>query len=181
MGSMITSFSKLGVTLLDSLPEITRGASKVSKKIVLNGNNNKAVRALLPHAQKPLADVGYVVRDGYSVMAVRLRDGKKVLNQGVFSTTSDGKVIKYRMRLGENGSNLSTSGFYDRGAKFDTEHWKFSGERDGKVFTTEARSNGKFANYTTVNKDFLAEFYHNLKSLGSGYAGLVKTGVKQLI
>ena len=85
------------------------------------------------------------------------------------------------MRLGENGTNLSTSGFYDRGAKFDTEHWKFSGERDGKIFTTEARSNGKFANYTTVNKDFLSEFYHNLKSLGAGYAGLVKTGVKQLI
>lgn len=39
MGSLITSFSKLGVTLLDRLPEITRGANKVAKKITLNGSN----------------------------------------------------------------------------------------------------------------------------------------------
>ena len=175
----ITSFSKLGVTLLDTLPELSKGVSKVSKKVSL-GADSATVKKLLPNAAEPHADIGYVVRDGYSIMGVRLRDGKKVINQGVFSTTSDGKVIKYKMRLGENGSNLTTSGFYDRSAHFDTEHWKFSGERNGKMFETVAKSNGKFANYTTVNKDFLSEFFHNIKNLGGKYTGLLETGVKRL-
>lgn len=113
-------------------------------------------------------------------MGIRLRDGQKVLDKGVFSVTSDGKVVKYKMRLGENGSNLTTNGFYDRNARFDTKHWKFSGERDDKIFETVARSNGKFANYTTVNQDFLSEFFHNMKSLGGKYTGLLESGVKRL-
>lgn len=178
--SAITSFSKLGVSLLDSLPEISKGVSKVSKRISLSGADSATVRNLLPKAKAPFADIGYTVRDGYSIMGIRLRDGNKVLNQGVFSTTSDGKVIKYKMRLGENGSNLATNGFYDKSSHFDTKHWKFSGERNDNIYETVARSNGKFANYTTVNQDFLSEFFHNMKNLGGKYTGLLESGVKRL-
>lgn len=180
MGSMITSFSKLGVSLLDTLPELSKGATKVAKRVSLSGADSDTVRKLLPNAKAPFADIGYTVRDGYSIMGIRLRDGQKVLDKGVFSVTSDGKVVKYKMRLGENGSNLTTNGFYDRNARFDTKHWKFSGERDDKIFETVARSNGKFANYTTVNQDFLSEFFHNMKSLGGKYTGLLESGVKRL-
>lgn len=178
--SAITSFSKLGVSLLDSLPEISKGVSKVSKRISLSGADSATVRNLLPKAKAPFADIGYTVRDGYSIMGIRLRDGNKVLNQGVFSTTSDGKVIKYKMRLGENGSNLATNGFYDKSSHFDTKHWKFSGERNDNIYETVARSNGKFANYTTVNHDFLSEFFHNMKNLGGKYTRLLESGVKRL-
>ena len=85
--SAITSFSKLGVSLLDSLPEISKGVSKVSKRISLSGADSATVRNLLPKAKAPFAEIGYTVRDGYSIMGIRLRDGNKVLNQGVFSTT----------------------------------------------------------------------------------------------
>lgn len=180
MGSMITCFSELGVCMLDALPKVSKGVAKVAKRVSFSGADSAYVQKLLPNAKNPIADVGYTVREGYSIIGIRLRDGQKVVNQGVFSMTPDGKVIKYKMRLGENGSNLKTDGFYDTNARFDSKHWEFAGKRDDKIFDFKARSNGKFANYTTTNQDFLSEFFHNMKSLGGKYTGLLKSGVKQV-
>lgn len=58
---MITSFSKLGVSLLDTLPELSKGATKVAKRVSLSGADSATVRQLLPNAKAPFADIGYTL------------------------------------------------------------------------------------------------------------------------
>lgn len=169
----------LGYEVLQQVPSITRGANKVVKKVTLGRGANFDVSRLAPNAENPLLDIGCVARDNYSLIGMRVRDGQKILDQCVFSMSADGKVLKYRMALGENACNLSTRGFVDRGQQFDSKNWGANIQRRGGTVLVDADSGKKFANHSTINEAYVKEYLQNMKQLGVDYYRSIKKALSK--
>ena len=183
----INSFMELGITLAERFAKKTGSTSRIVKKLAIDGTKSPAVRKLAPNAKKPILDINYLTRLGnnakgdYSVFNLRVRDGEKTLNNGIFSITENGQVIKYRTALGENGQKLRAHGYIDRSQHYDTNNWKYLAERNGDNLHFLAASGQQFRADVQTSRNFVGETVNEVKTLGTNVASKAKTGLMSLI
>ena len=182
----INGFLEFGINLAERFAKETGSVGKLVKKVAIDGSKSPAVRKLAPGANSPVLNVGYLTRLGntakgnYTVFNLSLKDGQKVLNQGVFSVAENGKVIKYRTALGENGQNLRVHGFWDKSQHYATDDWQYLAQRKGDDVRFLAESGQKFRTDAHCSRKFIGQTVSELKTLGTNIASHAKIGLKSL-
>ena len=187
----ITSFTQFGLEfgtqLAERLAKQTGSANRIVRKLAIDGAKSPAVRKLAPNAEAPFLDVKYLTRLGnnskgdYTVFNLRVRDGQKTLNNGIFSITENGQVIKYRTALGENGQKLRAHGYIDRNQHYDTNNWKYLAERNEDNLHFLATSGQQFRTDVQTSRNFIGETVNEVKTLGTNIASKAKTGLMSLV
>lgn len=98
---------------------------QVAKKAGASEKALQEIGEILGRAKKPQADIAYKVSDqGFTVVAARLRDDKKVLGNIAASVTDLGTetpALKMRMSVGENGKYYTGRGWLDLGGNYNVD------------------------------------------------------------
>lgn len=183
----INGFLEFGINFAERFAKKTGSVQRLVKKVAIDGSKNPAVRKLAPGATNPVLNVGYLTRAGnnakgnYTVFNLTVKDGEKVLNQGIFSVAENGNVIKYRSALGENGQKLRVHGFWDKSQRYAADDWQYLAQRKGDDMRFLAESGQKFRTDAHVSRNFIGQTVSELKSLGANVASNAKNCLQSLV
>jgi len=163
--------------LLDFLPK-TAGANGV---INVGKNQLKLIRQFNPEARRfidpflkqaenPVLTIAYKnpdkARTAYSIAALRMQDGERVIGTGALSITKPGtaeSVMKARLSIGENGQVIRANGYLDGSKTLDAEDFAAGVMRRGGKLKGDVECGGAAGVHATGDEGMIVKI---LKSFG---------------
>lgn len=132
------------------------------------------VREMLPDKFLKEPYIDYAVKAskrGYTIGAVRIRDGKEVIASGAVSVSNLGtpkSVIKYRLNFGENGNAIRANAFMDNSRKYKLADAEFNIGRKKGVITVDEKIGKAAGGQVRVDEQAYAQYLDKLSGDGIG-------------
>lgn len=128
----------------------------------------EALQKALSKYPKAQAEVAYKVSEqGFTVGAIKIKNGKEVIGRGAASVTGLGTetpIAKVRLNIGKNGEVYTSGGYFDLGKTPKIEDMECALSIKKGVITTEVK--GWTCGYQRLNVPKAAEMF-GLEKFGS--------------
>ena len=150
--------------LVNRLPKLETVAKRSTLSVKSGEQTSKLLQNLLGNSKNPLLDIAYNSRPNYSIVGLRLRDGKNVIEQGVLSIAEGGNVIKYRASVGQDGGKFLTKGFIDKRHSIDKKDFAVGIARQKGKVKVDLQTGKFLANHTVADEQSVVNLSRTLAS-----------------